>query len=45
MKSTKELKLKYPKCYLPLHAMKTKKIVGYKNRPSVKVWWDKICKN
>lgn len=30
MKTTKELKLKYPKCYKPLHRLKLKKIIGYK---------------
>ena len=45
MKTTRELQELYPKCFLPIHAMKTKKIVGYKNRPPFGVWYINLCKN
>ena len=45
MKTTRELQKLYPKCFLALHAMKTKKIIGFKNRPPLKDWWNKISKN
>ncbi len=45
MKTPKELQKLYPKCFLPLHAMKTTKIIGYKNRPPLEVWRKNLCKN
>ena len=45
MKTLKELKLTYPKCFKPLHRLKVKKIVGYKNRPTLDEWKIKISKN
>ncbi len=45
LKSEKELQLKYPKCFLPLHAMKTTKIIGFKNRPPLEEWWKNIKLN
>ncbi len=45
MKTTRELKLYYPKCFKPLHRLKVKKIIGYKNRPPLEEWWNKISKN
>ena len=45
MKTTKQLQIEYPKCFLPLHRLKVKKIIGYKNRPTLDEWWNKISKN
>ena len=45
MKTPRELQELYPKCFLSIHAMKTKKIIGYKNRPPLEEWRKKICKN
>ena len=50
MKTTRELQKLYPDCFKPIHRLKvkklkTKKIIGYKNRPPLKEWWKKISKN
>ncbi len=45
MKTTRELQEQYYKCFLPLHAMGVKKIIGYKNRPPLDIWRKNLCKN
>ena len=46
MKSTEQLQAEYWKCFRPIiHAMKTKKIVAFKNRPPFKEWLIRISKN
>ncbi len=46
MKTTRQLQRDYPYCFRPIiHAMKVKKIVGFKNRPPFKEWLIRISKN
>ena len=45
MKTPRELQRDYPDCFKPLHRLKLKKIIGYKNRPPLEVWRKNLCKN
>ena len=46
MKTNRQLKEQYPKCFRPIHPkLKIESVVFPENRPPFKEWWLRISKN